>query len=365
MGRGITTTDNEIHGSGFTENSEYTDRFGGTSSATPLVAGIASLVISANPNLKAKEVKEILQNTADKIIDTDADPILRTRKGTYDDNGHSEWFGYGKVNAYRAVKKALDILNGMTTIPIQITASPNIDIPDNNPVGVQSTLTVSEGGKIDDIKVSIDITHNYIGDLLLTLISPQGEKAVLHNRTGARTHDIKKKYGISDTKSLRSLLLKDVAGTWALEVADMVKKDTGRLNSWRLEIMAASSENNMVRREIVPEVTDIPDNNPAGIESSINIDKDKKIKDIKVTMDIIHSWIGDLTVDLVSPAGTSVRLHNREGRSSDKIVKTYTPQLRQILGENAKGEWILKVADLAAEDEGDLNKWGLEINLES
>ncbi len=81
--------------------SNFTDNFGGTSSATPVVAGVAALVLSANPDLTAQQVKRILQETADKIIDSDPDPQLGLRKGTYDGNGHCQWFGYGKVNAAR------------------------------------------------------------------------------------------------------------------------------------------------------------------------------------------------------------------------------------------------------------------------
>lgn len=71
--------------------------FGGTSSATPLVAGICALILSANPNLTAKEVKQILIDTADKIGDP-ADYI----------DGHSMKFGYGRVNAGKAVQEALN-----------------------------------------------------------------------------------------------------------------------------------------------------------------------------------------------------------------------------------------------------------------
>ncbi len=108
-GRGIWTTDNEAQGYGFTNNSRYTGDFGGTSSATPLVAGVAALVISANSDLTAKEVKQILEETADKITDNQPDPVLENTKGTYDNTGHSEWFGYGKVNAAKAVQKALTL----------------------------------------------------------------------------------------------------------------------------------------------------------------------------------------------------------------------------------------------------------------
>ncbi|TKI12520.1 peptidase S8, partial [Bacillus wiedmannii] len=107
-GRGIVTTDNEEFGFGFTRNSIYTNSFGGTSSATPLVAGVVALILSANSNLRALEVKEILQSTADKIVDTDIDPILGSNHGQYDENNHCAWFGFGKVNAEQAVKEALN-----------------------------------------------------------------------------------------------------------------------------------------------------------------------------------------------------------------------------------------------------------------
>jgi subtilisin family serine protease len=106
-GRGIWTTDNEGVGSGFTANSRYTGDFGGTSSATPLVAGVAALVVSANPRLTAAQVKTILQATADKIVDTSTDPMTGNAFGHYNAQGRSRWFGHGKVNAARAVAEAV------------------------------------------------------------------------------------------------------------------------------------------------------------------------------------------------------------------------------------------------------------------
>ena len=75
----------------------YYKHFGGTSSATPLVAGVCALMLSANPDLTAKEVKEILQKTADKI----------GSPSEYSSNGHSSKYGYGRVNADKAVAEAL------------------------------------------------------------------------------------------------------------------------------------------------------------------------------------------------------------------------------------------------------------------
>lgn len=106
-GRGIWTTDNEAFGDGFTAHNRYTGRFGGTSSATPLTAGVAALVLSANPDLTAAEVKDVLQSTADKIVDPDPDIVLGTNRGRYDSKGRCHWFGFGKVNAAKAVAEAV------------------------------------------------------------------------------------------------------------------------------------------------------------------------------------------------------------------------------------------------------------------
>ncbi|MGB3296579.1 MAG: S8 family serine peptidase, partial [Phormidesmis sp.] len=75
---------------------DYTNDFGGTSSATPLVAGIAGLMLSANENLTPDDVKDILKRTADKIGNA----------SDYDASGHSNLYGYGRVNAQAAVDAA-------------------------------------------------------------------------------------------------------------------------------------------------------------------------------------------------------------------------------------------------------------------
>lgn len=103
-GAGVFTTD-RLGSAGYS-STDFTGDFGGTSSACPVVAGVAALVLSANPALTAREVKQILESTADKIIDNNADPQLGLRYGTYNSQGFSRWFGYGKVNAYKAVLAA-------------------------------------------------------------------------------------------------------------------------------------------------------------------------------------------------------------------------------------------------------------------
>jgi subtilisin family serine protease len=70
--------------------------FGGTSSSCPLVAGICALILSVNPELTAKEVKDIIIKTADKI----GAPSEYV-------NGHSTKYGNGRINADKAVAEAI------------------------------------------------------------------------------------------------------------------------------------------------------------------------------------------------------------------------------------------------------------------
>ena len=143
-GRGIWTTDNETFGIGFSDNSRYTGHFGGTSSATPLVAGITALMLSANPDLTAREIKNLLRKSTDKIVDKKADIVLKHKKGTYNSRGHSEWFGYGKVNAAEAVKLAFAKNKKKPTPKKEKTDSKDISTP-ANAVKITSALVNPAG----------------------------------------------------------------------------------------------------------------------------------------------------------------------------------------------------------------------------
>jgi subtilisin family serine protease len=69
----------------------YTNGFGGTSAATPIAAGVAAVVLSQQPTLTAGQLKSLLEQTADKI------------GGGFDNNGHSDLFGFGRVNLFSAL----------------------------------------------------------------------------------------------------------------------------------------------------------------------------------------------------------------------------------------------------------------------
>lgn len=104
----------------------------------------------------------------------------------------------------------------------------------------------------------------------------------------------------------------------------------------------------------------IPDNNKSGIEYGFNVTKNLDLTDFTVDLEISHTYIGDLAVSLVHPSGRSVLLHNRIGGNQRDIVKNYnydnTPSLKALQGLSAKGNWRLKVQDLASRDIGVLQK---------
>lgn len=114
----------------------------------------------------------------------------------------------------------------------------------------------------------------------------------------------------------------------------------------------------------------IPDNNAAGITSTVNVADNFCVGDLDVVLNITHPYIGDLIVDLVSPSNTIVRLHNRTGGSSDNIYKTYDQgvvnpdgpgALTDFNGDGAMGVWTLRVSDVAGSDLGTLDNWTLRI----
>lgn len=84
----IYTTD--IRGPGGYDPSDYTATFNGTSSATPLVAGVAALLLSQNPNLTPSQVRDIIQRSAQDLGAT----------------GRDDFFGYGRLDAERALAMA-------------------------------------------------------------------------------------------------------------------------------------------------------------------------------------------------------------------------------------------------------------------
>ncbi|MFD0370586.1 M28 family metallopeptidase [Streptomyces sp. NPDC127114] len=101
----------------------------------------------------------------------------------------------------------------------------------------------------------------------------------------------------------------------------------------------------------------VPDNGTA-VTSSVTVSgiSGNAPSNLSVGVNIVHTYIGDLVVDLVAPDGSVYNLHNRSGGSADNINQTYTVNASS---EVANGVWSLRVQDKAAVDTGYINSFKL------
>ena len=95
------------------------------------------------------------------------------------------------------------------------------------------------------------------------------------------------------------------------------------------------------------------------IQDAITVDRSGTATSVSVAVDISHTYIGDLVVDLTAPDGTSQTLHSRAGGSANDIDQTYTPDFD---GTGIAGDWTLRVSDRAGGDTGTLDSWTLTID---
>jgi hypothetical protein len=119
-----------------------------------------------------------------------------------------------------------------------VTASANLPIPDADPNGVISSLAVQGEHVGKNLKVAVNISHTWVGDLKLELVAPDGKVVLLQFQKGGRQRDLVGVYGstlVSQTP-LNSLAALSKRGFWKLRVTDTLMRDVGRLNSWGVQI---------------------------------------------------------------------------------------------------------------------------------
>ncbi len=199
----------------------YTNSFGGTSSACPGAAGVAALVLARNPALRWDQVKDILKRCADKIDPDD---------GQYDETGHSPLYGYGRLNAKRAVSLAQPATARYTAVHTAIQTLPIRDFGQTS-----LSIVVGETRIPRAVRIAVDIEHSYVSDLVVRIVPPPESGAgpvLLHDRTGQGTGNIKTTYDDVNAPALAELTAHPMDGQWTLEVDDRAREDDGLLRQF-------------------------------------------------------------------------------------------------------------------------------------
>ncbi|WP_265865835.1 S8 family serine peptidase [Streptomyces sp. SKN60] len=188
----------------------------GTSMASPHVTGVAALIASANPAFTPADIRNALATQAtDKACPSDS-----RCTGTTTKNG---FFGEGQVDALKAV--------GGTTPPPTGPYFENLtDVAIADNATVESPITVSgvTGNAPATLKVGVDIKHTYRGDLVISLVAPDGTVYLLEDFSNSdSTDNVAKTYTVDASAEPAN-------GTWKLRVRDVASQDTGRIDAWNL-----------------------------------------------------------------------------------------------------------------------------------
>lgn len=214
--RGIYTT---------TGSNGYTSSFGGTSSASPLGAGVVALMLSANPGLAWRDVYHILADSARKCDPTNSNWSANAAGVETNVN-----FGFGAVDATEAVNLALAWINvGPELSHDSGVQSVNAAIPDNSTTGLTRTVNVASSFQVEAVELVLNVDHNYIGDLVVELTSPAGTNSVLTKKR-ADSQDDFVNYVLTSFRCWDE----NSAGTWTVKISDQAAGTTGTWQNFRL-----------------------------------------------------------------------------------------------------------------------------------
>jgi aminopeptidase S len=129
-----------------------------------------------------------------------------------------------------AIAYALWTLSAGTTPPAgrRFENPADFAIPDQSAVESPITVTGVSGNAPTALSVGVNITHTYIGDLVVDVLAPDGSVYNVHNRSGGSTDTIATTYTVNASSEAAN-------GTWRLRVRDAATQDTGTLTSWSLQ----------------------------------------------------------------------------------------------------------------------------------
>ena len=274
-------------------SSTATATMSGTSMASPHVAGVAALYLASNPNATPAQVRNALVDNATSGKVTDA--------------------GSGSPN-----KLLYSIFGGGENPP-----------PPPDTYSVSGTVTNSAGTGISGVTVSngtVSATTNSSGAYTLTGLA---------NATYTLTPSLG---GYTFSPSSRSVTVNG-ANVTGVDFTGTADSGGGDGQTYTNDFDYYIFDNFTIQSPIM-----VSGRTGNGLTTT------------QVKVKILHTYIGELKVDLVAPDGSVYVLHNRAGGSADNIDRTFSVNLS---GEALNGIWFLRVNDNAWGDTGVLDSWSI------
>lgn len=265
INKGQVTTDNSGHidvsggslGFGYDglPDTAYTNGFGGTSGATPIVTGVIALMLEANPTLGWRDVQNIISYSAHEVGSGVGGIRHQDENNVWKYNGADNWnggglhysedYGYGGVDAYNAVRMAevWHLFGGpkasANESSFKQTTTESVELIDGKTTDIHFTFGGPEF-TVEFVDVSIDITHSKLDDLEIFLISPDGVASSL----------IDFRFELDYQDSLEQATLNfgvnafrgvDGSGEWTIRIVDRWLLDSGTVNSASITLNGTDS----------------------------------------------------------------------------------------------------------------------------
>lgn len=225
----------------------YTSRFNGTSSAAPIAAGVAALILERRPDLGWRDVRHILLATADKVDPSvspvalalsdgslTAQPAWQTNSGGY---AYHNSYGFGRINAMQALTDAAAYGGNLPAQQRRTfrSGSLNLSPPDNSVIGTHHTLNVgsTDNLTVESVQIRVQLSHNYLSDLQIQLTSPGGMTSVLMTPQNGMTTSVSNREMVLLSQAFYG---ETAPGNWRLEVFDTRAGNTGTLHSWSMTL---------------------------------------------------------------------------------------------------------------------------------
>ncbi|MFE0845903.1 proprotein convertase P-domain-containing protein [Streptomyces rochei] len=228
--------------------------------------------------------------------------------------------------------------------PRPTTIINNTDHPIPDPGKVQSPITVNgiPGNAPDTLQVSVDATHEWLGEVKIDLLAPDGTTYPVKTTNGTDPGGtISTTYTIDASASPAS-------GTWKLQTQDTSDGATGTLHGWLLTFPTPFEKTGTFN---------IPD--PGTLISELKVAgiSGNAAAALQVHVNATHEWRGDLKIELVAPDGRSYTVKpTSETENGGTISTTYTIDAS---ASPASGTWKLHAQDTSDGATGTLHRWSL------